>query len=88
MVGGAGVDGGLHGVVDGEDGVFGDVGAGLGDLAGVVGDGGAFDVFAFDDGEGFHDVLDGVARRGEHLRQGGGGFGFQVLSGTYSLLSL
>ena len=29
----------------------------------------AFDVFAFDDGEGFHDVLDGVARRGEHLAE-------------------
>lgn len=48
MVGGAGGDGGLHGVVDGEDGFFGDVGAGLADLAGVVGFGGEFRVFAFD----------------------------------------
>ena len=69
FVGDAGADGFGHGVVDGEDGVFGDVGAGLGDLAIFVGDGGAFDVFAFDDGEGFHDVLDGVARRGEHLAE-------------------
>ena len=28
-----------------------------------------FDVFAFDDGEGFHDVLDGVARCGEHFAE-------------------
>ena len=28
-----------------------------------------FDVFAFDDGEGFHDVLDGVAWRGEHFAE-------------------
>ncbi len=66
---GRGADGFGHGVVDGEDGVFGDVGAGLGDLAILVGDGGAFDVFAFDDGKGFHHVLDGVARCGEHLAE-------------------
>ena len=43
LVGDAGADGFGHGVVDGEDGVFGDVGAGLGDLAGVVEDGGGGD---------------------------------------------
>ncbi len=72
LVGDAGADGFGHGVVDGEDGVFGDVGAGLGDLAVLVGDGGAFDVFEFYDGEGFHDVLDGVARCAEHLAGGCG----------------
>ena len=41
----------LHFVVDGEDGVFGDVGAWCGAFALVVEDFGAFDVFAFDDGE-------------------------------------
>jgi hypothetical protein len=64
LVGDAGADGFGHGVVDGEDGVFGDVGAGLGVVAILVGDAGAFDVFAFDDGKSFHDVLDRVARRG------------------------
>ena len=66
LVGGAGVDRRLHFVVDGEDGIFGDVGAFGGDFALVVEDFGALDVFAFDDGECFHDVFDGVARRGEH----------------------
>lgn len=69
MVGDANADGFGHGVVGGVDGVFGDVGAGLGDLAVLVRDRGALDVFAFDDGEGFHDVLDGVARCGEHLAE-------------------
>ncbi len=55
LVGFAGFDGGLHLVVDVEDGEFGAVVA--------VG----FDVFLFDDGEGFHDVFDGVPRRGEHV---------------------
>ena len=71
LVGVAGVDRCLHFVVDFEDRVFGDVAAGLDDLAGVVFDFGAGDVFAFDDGEGFHDVLDGVPRRGEHLDEFG-----------------
>ena len=69
LVGLAGVDGGLHFVVDGEDGVFGDVGPWCGDCTPVVEDFGTFNVFAFDDGEGFHDVVDGVARGGEHLAE-------------------
>ena len=57
----------LHFVVDVEDGVLGDVGTFSGDFALGVLNFGAGDVFEFDDGEGFHDVVDGVARGGEHL---------------------
>ncbi len=57
QVGLAGLHGLGHLVVDFEDGVFRDVAAFLGDLAGVVLDLSAGDVFALDDGEGFHDVV-------------------------------
>ena len=76
LVGDAGFDGGLHLVVDGEDGVFGDEGSFLSDFPFFVFDLGALDVFAFDDGEGFHDVFDRMSRGRKHLQQ------FGVCDGT------
>ena len=63
LVRGAGGDGLGEGVVDLEDGFFGAVGAVFGF------------VFAFDDGEGVHDVGHGMAGRGE-----GAGEGFGLLT--------
>lgn len=70
----AGADGVGHGVVDGEDGFFGDVGAGLGDFAGLVFDFGAGDVFAADDGKGVEDVGGVVAVEAVEVEEGGGEF--------------
>ena len=59
MVGGAGVRGVLHVVVDGEDGFFRAVGAVL------------FDVLALDDREGLHDVVNVVALDSVKVEKGG-----------------
>jgi len=72
LVGDAGDDGLLHRVVDFEDPVFGSVVA----VGGFV--------FAFDDGECFHDEGHGVAGGGERFFEGGKLFGRFVADGSIS----
>ena len=69
LVGLAGFHGLGEGVVDFEDGVFGDVAAGFDHLAGGVLFGGAGLVLALHDGEGVHDVGHRVAGGGERFGQ-------------------
>ena len=76
LVGDSGFDGGLHPIVDVEDGVFGSECSFLSDFAFFVFDLGALDVFAFYDREGFHDVFDRMSRSRKHLQQ------FGVCDGT------
>ena len=71
LVGLAGFDGGGEGVVDFEDGVFGEVATGLDDFSGGVGLLGAGLVFAADDGEGVHDVGRVLAGQAVEMEEGG-----------------